>query len=330
MLNGFTLAHNEDKTKRLSRRGVGKVDEFELIDFWFRRAEPKPGPDLVLGIGDDASVHRCRPGMELVVSTDMSVAGVHWPADYPLQDAAKKALAAALSDLAAMGAEAACVWCALGAPDAEAVRAFAKGLREGLVAHDVPLAGGDLSRARELTVAFTVAGWVPEGKAMRRDAAQVGETVWIAGPVGLASIGLAQWLAGRREGGFLRFLTPQARLAEGVRLRELGVRCCIDVSDGLVADAEKIAQASGVGLELDLDATPAWETLVAKVGLARAVQAVAAGGEDFALLFTAPSDKRFLETIAAPIGRVVDGQGVRARVAGEEVQLETRGFVHFR
>ncbi len=305
------------------------MDEFGLIDAFFRHAGPPPDASLVLGIGDDASVHACRAGAELVVSTDMSVAGVHWPSDYPPELAARKALAAALSDLAAMGAEAAWVWCALGAPDAGAVEAFARGVRAGLDEHGVPLAGGDLCRARDLVVAFTVAGRVPEGAAMRRDRAEVGDTVWLAGPVGLAHIGLAQWLAGRREGGFLRFLTPRARLDEGVRLRELGVRCCIDVSDGLVADAEKIAQASGVGIELDLDATPAWDMLVEKVGLARAVQAVATGGEDFALLFTSPGDKRFLETIASPVGRVVEEGGVRARVAGEEVALERRGFVHF-
>lgn len=306
------------------------MNEFEMIDAFFRHAGSPPGTDLVLGIGDDASVHACREGMELVVSTDMSASGVHWPADYPLDLAARKALAAALSDLAAMGAEAAWVWCALGAPAESSLKTFAKGLREGLHEHGVPLAGGDLSRAHDLVVTFTVAGWVPKGTAMRRDRAEIGDTVWIAGHVGLAHIALAQWLAGRRKGGFLRFFTPRARLAEGVRLRELGVRCCIDVSDGLVADAEKLARASGVGMEIDIERVPTWGMLVEKVGAERALRAITAGGEDFALLFTAPSDKRFLETIATPIGRIVEEGGVRVRVAGEEVVLEERGFVHFR
>ncbi|RME86113.1 MAG: thiamine-phosphate kinase [Zetaproteobacteria bacterium] len=305
------------------------MDERKLIETVWAQLGPKPHARLRLGIGDDASVHAVRAGYEWVVSTDASIAGVHWPSDFPLEDAARKAVAAALSDLAAMGAEPEAVWAAVGAPDTDAVLALAAGVGRALDAHEVPLAGGDLTRAPVAMLALTCAGWVPEGTAMRRDRAQVGETVWLAGPVGLAHLALKQWQAGRRQGGMIKFFVPQARLHTGMRLRELGVRCCIDVSDGLLLDAERVALASGVGMEIDLDATPAWSALVEKVGLEAAIEAVASGGEDYALLFTAPKDKGFLEEIAAPIGRVVEGGGVRAFVAGREVQPRRRGFVHF-
>jgi len=305
------------------------MDEFRLIETLFATAGAKPHRGIRLGIGDDASLHAARAGFELVVCTDASVAGVHWPEDYPLDRAAKKSVALALADLAAMGAEPEAVWCALVAPSEDAVIELARGIDEALRAHDVALAGGDLVRGEQVTLALTAAGWVPEGEAMRRDAACAGEILWLCGKLGLAHIALAQWLAGRRKGGFLEFFVPKAPLKEGVRLRELGVRCCIDVSDGLLADAQKLAVASGVGLEIDLDAVPSWSLLVEKVGIKTAIRAIASGGEDGALLFTAPAEKRFLEEIAAPIGRVVEGGGVRAFVAGEPIEVDLRGYVHF-
>jgi thiamine-monophosphate kinase len=305
--------------------------EFTLIDQAFRAGAPSRWPGTEVPNGDDASVHACEPGMAWVVSTDTAVCGVHWPADFPLDRAAERAVRAALSDLAAMGAEARLVWVGVMAPDAAAVRLMGKGVCHAVDHFGLELAGGDTVQAPLATLFVTVAGILPEGTAMRRDTAEVGDDVWLAGRVGFSAMGLERWLAGDRDREMVApFAEVEPLLATGVAVRELGVRCCIDVSDGLAQDAGHVAAASGVQLHLDLGACEGWEKLVAMGGKQRAVALALAGGEDYALLLTAPVGLReSLAGLAHRIGDCRAGRGVVASVAGKPVALPAHGYDHF-
>ncbi|HXH71398.1 MAG TPA: thiamine-phosphate kinase [Mariprofundaceae bacterium] len=304
--------------------------EFELINSCFRGMGGSRKSFTRLGIGDDASIHELSAGMELVVSTDTSVEGVHWPTDFDLSKAADRAVCAALSDLAAMGAEALAVWLNVMARDASAVEKIGEGATAALRRYDIELAGGDTTRSVVNALSITVAGQVPEGKAMRRDRADVGDAVWLVGKLGFSALGIEQWMGGKTKGYFVQYLDEiRPKLEAGVRLRDLGVKCCIDISDGLVQDAGHICDASGLGMDLEVADVPGWELLCKKAGEKRALRAVTGGGEDYALLFTAPASLRFLEGFAVKIGRCSEMPGVRLYLHGEAVEVDSKGYDHF-
>lgn len=306
------------------------MSEFELIWDAFLQGAPRPHPETSVVNGDDASVHGIPEGMELVISTDTSVIDVHWPKEFPLDLAADRAVCAALSDLAAMGAEARWAWLSVMAPQAEALEEIGNGANAGLARHGVELAGGDTVRAATTAMTITVGGIVPAGEAMVRSAASVGDRVWMVGWAGFASLGLKQWQAGMDEGYFKSYFSEvKPRLEQGIKLRELGIRCCIDVSDGVLADAGHVAMASGVSMELELSLFPGWNKLCHKVGEKLAAKAVAGGGEDYALIFTAPEGMSWLDSIATRIGKCVKGSGVVLKLNGEQLEGLDAGYDHF-
>ncbi len=304
--------------------------EFTLIDTYFRGQGGSPNDFTCLGIGDDASIHKLKPGMELVVSTDTSVAGVHWPQDYPLDKAADRAVCSALSDLAAMGAEPLCAWLNVTARDNEAVQEMGLGSTVALGRYDVELVGGDTCRSPLNTLSATVAGQLPEGTAMQRSQAEVSDSLWLIGRLGFHALGLQQWQAGNHEGEFVAFFDEiKPQLEAGIRLRELGVKCCIDVSDGLLQDASHLVDDSRIGMDIEIRSVPDWQFLNSKVGAASALQAVAFGGEDYALLFTAPVQLQLPDGLAVKIGTCREGSGVRLLQSGQAINVEKAGFDHF-
>lgn len=308
--------------------------EFDLIDQLFRKHSGRRKPFTRLGIGDDASLHAPNEGRELVVSTDSSVAGIHWPLDFSLDLAADKAVCAALSDLAAMGAEPLCAWLNVMAADRLSLEMMGTGATAALRRYDVELAGGDTSRSPTNAIAITVAGELPEGTAMRRDLAKAGDNLWLAGRTGVHALGLQDYMNGEKSGPFEQcFAAHRPLLASGVKLRHAGVRCCIDISDGLVQDAGHIAAASGLALELELTDLPGWHETCAIVGEARARDAMLRGGEDYALLFTAPAFMRFDvqpdPQLAVKIGVCRAGHGVRVTQGGEAIEIGEGGYDHF-
>ncbi|MDQ6999717.1 MAG: thiamine-phosphate kinase, partial [Mariprofundus sp.] len=282
------------------------------------------------GIGDDASIHRMQTDMELVVSTDSSVQGVHWPDDFPLDKAADRAVCAALSDLAAMGAEAVCAWLNVMAENSHAVESLGAGSTRALKRYDVELAGGDTCRSATNALSVTVAGQLPQGRAMRRDAAVSSDYIWLVGRVGVHSLGLQQWISGQKDGAFVTcFETVVPQLEAGVAVRKAGVSCCIDISDGLLQDAGHIAAASGTGMDIEMTSLPDWDELSQAVGEQSALQLIAHGGEDYALLFTAPADIQLSDIPAVRIGRCRKGEGVRLLLNGEKTDVHKTGFDHF-
>ncbi|TLS67988.1 thiamine-phosphate kinase [Mariprofundus erugo] len=302
--------------------------EFDLISDCFAGKGGARHPFTRLGIGDDASVHRLAAGMELVVSTDSSLAGIHWPDDLPLSIAADRAVCSALSDLAAMGAEPVSCWLNVMATDAESVAQMGEGATAALARYGVELTGGDTTRSRSNALAVTVAGALPEGTAMRRDMANSGDLVWLCGRAGFHASGLHQWLTGEKDGCFVddfKNITPL--LADGIRLRQAGVRCCMDISDGLLQDASHIARASSLAMEIEMASLPGWTQLVDTLGEHVALQRVAYGGEDYALLCTAPEGVNL--PFAVKIGRCFAGAGVTIRLNGQAVSVGKRGYDHF-
>src|SRR5690554_3673864 len=199
------------------------------------------------------------PGRRLVVTTDVLNAGVHFSVDDAPADIGWKALAVNLSDLAAMGAAPA--WCTLtlSLPDADAgwCEVMLDGFFELADAHGVALVGGDTTRG-PLALGVTAIGQAAPGRLLRRDAARVGDEIWVSGTLGDAAAALAQGQGGAEVDPFLRarLLRPTPRIVLGAALGGIA-RACIDLSDGLLSDLGHVCAAGGVAAEVSLDALPA-------------------------------------------------------------------------
>jgi thiamine-monophosphate kinase len=326
------------------------MGEFELLAK-LRERLPPAGSRVRLGSGDDAAVS--VPGGATATSVDATVDGVHFRrTEAAPRLIGRKALATALSDLAAMGAEAGEAYVVLGAPPDLGEEEF-DALLDGLLALAAEtgtiLAGGDLTRAPALTLAVTVVGHAPRAdEFVPRSGAETGDVLVVTGELGGAAAG--RLLLDRPELGAAvaadtaerlraRQLDPTPRLRSGQALAGVGARALIDLSDGLAGDALHLARAGGVGLRIDAGSLPL------AMGLAEVAAAIeqdplqlaASGGEDYELLAALPPDRlaqasagigEAAETTLTPIGEVQAGEGVELRLPGGGL-LATRGYDHF-
>ncbi len=319
------------------------LGEQTLIERFFR-ATGAQREDVGLGIGDDAALLRPAPGEELVATTDTLVSGVHFPRDCPAAAIGHRALAVNLSDIAAMGAEPRWALLALTLPEADEswLAEFAAGLGGLAREHGVALVGGDTTRG-PLCITVQLLGAVAQGRALRRDGGQAGDAVLVSGTPGDAAAGLAQlqhrlqvppaWEQALRE----RFLYPTPRLALGARLHEFA-SACIDVSDGLLGDAAKLAAASGLGVRLEWEALPVSEALGATVGGERARELALSGGDDYELCFCVPPASLAALHAALPpqrwgyarIGTLEAAPGARVMRGGTVMEFSHSGYQHFR
>ncbi|MBU6164600.1 MAG: thiamine-phosphate kinase [Alphaproteobacteria bacterium] len=301
-------------------------------DFIARRLAPIATSPAARGLADDAAVWTPPLGRDLVFTHDVLAAGVHYLPDDPPGDVAWKLLAVNLSDLAAMAATPAGVLLGLAGPADAAWRdAFTAGLARALDHFGVALWGGDtVGGLAAHVLGLTAIGWVEPGRALGRAGAQPGDALWVSGTIGDAGLGLAvaQARAPFDEVLLNRFRRPTPRLALG---RALGgvATAGLDVSDGLLIDAQRLAAASGVALAIDLAAVPLGRPAANRDDLLARVTA----GDDYELLFTAPAgvDVAALagKTAVTRIGTVSAGAGLSLRLASTPIALPDRlGWEH--
>ena len=320
------------------------LSEFDLIKRYFRRDRPA-GPRTVLGIGDDCALLAPSPGMQLAISSDMLVEGRQFFAGAEPFALGHKCLAVNLSDLAAMGAAPLGFTLALALPAAEPawLDGFARGLFALADAHGCELVGGDTTKG-PLNICITIFGEIEPGRALRRDAAQLGDDIWISGTLGDARLALAGCLgeialaADDLALAAPRLHAPTPRVALGRVLAAQGIaHAALDISDGLVGDLGHILAASGVGAVLDVDALPAGPALARQPRALRR-RFTAAGGDDYELCFTAPAARRDAVLAAGAacgtpvtrVGRIVPEAGLRfVDGDGAPLALDVRGWDHF-
>ncbi|GAB3379076.1 thiamine-phosphate kinase [Massilia agri] len=318
------------------------LSEFDLIKQFFKRERPGRAD---LGIGDDCALLTPTPGRQLAISSDMLVEDRHFFKDADPFMLGHKSLAVNLSDLAAMGARPLGFTLALALPAADPVwlAGFSRGLFALADAHDCELIGGDTTKG-PLNICITVFGELAPGHALRRDAAQAGDDIWISGTLGDARLALAGYwkeLALPDEDhaqAAQRMHMPAPRVALGLALAAQPIaRAALDISDGLVGDLGHILAASRVGATLDADALPAGPVLARQEQALRR-RFTLAGGDDYELCFTAPVSNRtavlgagrISGTPVTRVGRIDAEAGLRfVDAQGAPLDMKLSGWDHF-
>ena len=343
-------------TKRTnSGINAGRGERALLAEVRKRAARSSAG-GLRLGIGDDCALLAPRRGEEVAVTTDLSIAGRHFRLDWhPPEAVGHRALARGLSDLAAMGARPVAAFLSLGLPRslttaASRSRVWVERFLDGLLAlaelHSTPLAGGDLAESPVAVADIVLAGAVPRGRALLRSGAKAGDLLYVTGALGGAAAGLARLgeladaqpghpnplrIPKKLEALLAPHLYPQPRIAQGLWLQRRGLAsAALDLSDGLSTDLAHLCEESGVAAEVDAGRLP--------LGLGATLAQALDGGEDYELLFAAPSAARLPRAIAGvPVTRI--GRVKRARAGRPAVTLlteqgaqtlEAGGWEHFR
>jgi thiamine-monophosphate kinase len=322
----------------MARRG--RPGEFELIARYF--APLAKGFSGARGLKSDNAFLAPDPRYDLVVKTDTVVAGVHFLADERPQNIAAKALRVCLSDLAAGGAVPFSYQLALSLGPTWTERwiaGFARGLAADQRRYGLALSGGDTtSTPGPTTISITAFGHVACNKGLGRDGAKEGDELWVSGTIGDATLGLLA-ARGRIKNAFLegRYRLPQPRTTLGPRL--VGVaRATADVSDGLLADAGHIADASHLAVHIARERVPlsaaARAVLATKPGL---WANVLGGGDDYELVMAVSPRKRAVLQAAAKaagvkvahIGHFARGKGVRLTLDGRAIHPASTGYTHF-
>ena len=281
-------------------------------------------------IGDDAAVLEVPAGERLVVTTDTSVEGVHFKREWLNHfEIGYRATAASLSDLAAMGARPLGIVIALTLPegDQREARELATGIREGASAVMCPIVGGDLSAGKSLSLTITALGSV--ARPLTRAGAKVGDKVYVTGSLGGPDAAVRAWESGKEPGerDRARFAAPVPRIDAAIGLAARGATSAIDISDGLVADANHIAAASKVGIELDAERVPRLPGI--------SVEQAVSSGEEYELIVTAKDidTRAFSEEFGlelTEVGRVVPGPAqVTLLQKGQPISAPP-GYDHFR
>lgn len=315
--------------------------EFELIASVFAPLAGEGAP--AFGLRDDAAMLAPPPGMEIVLTKDLMIAGRHFLESDPPDRVARKLLRVNLSDLAASGAEPFGYLLGLAFPDRldeTLARALAAGLARDQETFGCRLLGGDtVSGAGRLMLSLTALGAVPEGAGLHRFGARPGDLVFVSGTIGDAALGLMMRrgeIAGDPHFGE-RLDLPSPRLALGIALRGIA-SAAIDVSDGLAADLGHLCKASGTGARIESARLPL--SPPARAALADRPELIAAlltGGDDYELLFTAPPSARAaVESAARRTGTPVCDIGVMTSPQsvhildpeGRPLTLARAGFEH--
>jgi thiamine-monophosphate kinase len=322
------------------------LGEFAMIRRFFMRrdAAQRAQAGVVLGIGDDAAVLTLPAHTELVAAVDTIVAGRHFPEGTDARSIGYRALAVNLSDLAAMGATPAWATLALTMPnmDVNWLERFCAGFWDLADAHGVTLVGGDTTRG-PLTVSVQIMGHVASGTALRRSGARAGDLLAVTGTLGDAGAGLRFVLQPPPPDAraaalelIQRFDYPTPRVRFGCAARGIAT-AAMDLSDGLIGDLPKLAQASGLAAHVALERLPLSAAMRAAVPMAQARDFALAAGDDYELLLAVPPQRYAdLEAAAArlnltltAIGELRDGDAVTWSLNGRDFSPGVRGWDHF-
>jgi len=325
------------------------MDEFDFITTYLA---PLAGPGG-LGLKDDAALMKPSPGKDLVLTKDTMVEAVHFPRGHYGGDTAEKLLRVNLSDLAAKGATPLGYMLSIAWPkgiDQSYFQGFAAGLRDVQQAYDFNLLGGDTTSIDgPMVVTATLIGEVPSGGMIKRRGAEEGDDVWVTGTIGDAYLGLQSVLGHTLEPQPSAedlwhfeeaYYRPEPRLLFRKSLRALA-SACADISDGLVADAGHVAEASGVGFVIDADKIPlssqagAW--LAGQDNQDTAFKTLITAGDDYELVFTAPpqhaaqirKDAKAMGLRVSRIGQATSGRGVTVYADNQAMHFDKTGHTHF-
>ena len=324
------------------------LGEFGLIERIVARLGEAAAREILVPPGDDAAAWTNR-GAVTVATTDTLVEGVHWrssPDGEPTMswaDAGWRAIASNVSDIAAMGAtpDFVLVSAVLGHTlELAALDCLIDGMAASCLAHGVRIAGGDLAGGEQTVLGVTVMGHAGSAALLRRDGAVLGDAIAVSGTPSAASAGLVVIEAGRAGEPDLAALLeahrrPRARVALGLAALDAGVRCAIDVSDGLLQDLGHIAERSRLGIEVEVDALPLSLDAIGALGVGRARDLAIGGGEDYELALAGPEGALLeLGTDELPvtiIGRVVSehpGEAWAIDGRGERYLPPSSGWEH--
>ncbi len=339
------MPETPEATSEAHEAPVSVLGEFTLIDRIIARLGEAAASDLVVPPGDDAAAWRTGPGLA-VGTIDALVEGTHWRTDtMAWGDVGWRAVTANVSDLAAMGAEPQYLLIAttLGpALTIDDLDGLIDGIAESCRFHSVRVAGGDVVRGPATAIAIAAYGRIEGGTAdaplLRRSRARAGDFVAVSGTPGASGAGLALIEAGRgAEVGIEMLLLahrrPVARVALGRAAAASGLRCGMDISDGLLQDLGHIAEGSEVGIELAAASLPLHPAAVEALGARMALDLALGGGEDFELILVGPREALVrLDTPEVPVtlvGRVVPdhpGEVVVWGADGEAYEPPRRGW----
>ena len=320
--------------------------EFDIIRRHF--SERSPSHTLTrLGIGDDCAVFDVPEGQSMAVSLDTLVAGRHFPIDAAAKDIATRAFCVCLSDLAAMGAKPQCFTLGLTLPEANAawLQAFSEALFTIANQYGCELIGGDTTKG-PLTISLQVHGTVVPSHMLKRNASKAGDLLYVTNTLGDGAAALSMLLGKQVFANFesylkQRFYCPEPQIDAGLLLRGVA-HAAIDISDGLLADVQHIANASNVDVIIDIEQIPLSDACKT-VDLALSTKWALTGGDDYQLAFTVPIDKRAdIQALiasgqlnATAVGRVCDSQDGQPQVHCHyqqqlwQVPWLTQGFDHF-
>jgi thiamine-monophosphate kinase len=325
---------------------VSELGEFGLIER-LRAALPAASRRVAIGIGDDAAAWAVGDGFALA-TTDTMVAGVHFLSDVATwRDVGWKSLAVNVSDIAAMGGTPSVALVTLCLPPStrvDSVDELYAGIAECARAYEIDIAGGDVVSAPVLAITVALYGTAERhgdgtARVLRRDAAAAGDAIAVTGPLGASAGGLRalrEHATGAAAAALVaRHMRPLPRLDAGRAAIDAGVRCAIDISDGLVQDLSHVCEASGVGATVELARVPLDAALV-ELYPTQARMLAATGGEDYELILVAPEEVlaatgKALGSPLAIIGRIRDGSRVRMLdESGHEVDVSVGGWDHLK
>jgi thiamine-monophosphate kinase len=322
------------------------MNEFDAIAKYFRPlAKGAPG---AFDLKDDAATICVPPGDELVLTCDAIICGTHFLDSDPIGTVARKLLRVNVSDLAAKGARPlgyllSCLW-SPGTTEA-VIAEFASALGEDQARYALSLLGGDTTSGEgPLAFSLTALGLAPQGRMIKRSGARPGDIVYVTGTIGDVHLGLLAAtdtlsLPDASARAFLvdRYRVPEPRLSFMLAARDY-IHAAIDVSDGLIADAEHIATTSGVAIEIDAALVPLSTAGSAWIASGGDIARLASGGDDYEVCFAATIENTPALQAAAgatntrltAIGRVSAGSGVQLFGAdGRDIAIARRGYTHF-